>query len=307
MRLAGVLLGGSAVDYLWGGTFVVLIAFTAALVYLLRLSRALLGDEDQARYAVWLVATYPFAVFFSAVYTESLFLLGAVGAIYHFRRGEFWRAGAWGLFTGLLRPNGFFLAVPLGLLAISPWLPLWLRGDRSGATTPRRSGRTIVVALCSASMPVAAVLLHSAYLWSVTGNPLAWLQGQAAWGREYLGVIDLVMSQVNRIRETGFYAYSIDRSVLMMNACGVVFALAGIGSVARRFGTAYAVFVLVNVVPPLLMGGFTSMGRFTSVLFPAHLWLASITPTAYRPVWLVVGMAGQTLIAALFYTWRPIY
>jgi hypothetical protein len=33
----------------------------------------------------------------------------------------------------------------------------------------------------------------------------------------------------------------------------------------------------------------------------------AITPPAYRPVWLVVRMAGQTLIASLFYTWRPIY
>ena len=36
--------------------------------------------------AVTLLAAYPFAVFFSAAYTEGLFLLTLVGAVYHFRR-----------------------------------------------------------------------------------------------------------------------------------------------------------------------------------------------------------------------------
>ena len=62
---------------------------------------------------MFLVATYPFALFYGAIYTESLYLLGAVGAFYHFRRRELWAAGAWGLLVGFTRPNGCFLSLPV--------------------------------------------------------------------------------------------------------------------------------------------------------------------------------------------------
>ncbi len=51
---------------LWTGVAISLVAFFWALVYLLRLAREHLGDEDRAVTAVVLLASYPFALFFSA-------------------------------------------------------------------------------------------------------------------------------------------------------------------------------------------------------------------------------------------------
>ena len=76
-----------------------------------------------------MIAAFPFALFYGAVYTESLFLLGATGAFYHFRRREFTKAGAWGLLVGLTRPNGCFLSFSLALIAIAPWLPHYHLGQ----------------------------------------------------------------------------------------------------------------------------------------------------------------------------------
>jgi Gpi18-like mannosyltransferase len=134
-----------------GGTLVVLLAFCGALIYLYRLARGMLGDDARAADAVWLLAVYPFAVFYSAVYTESLFLLGALGAFYHFQRGEYARAGAWGVLVGLTRPNGCFLAVPLGILAVAPWLPRWLAGrgsDEPAGPRPRSRRRRCRPSAC---------------------------------------------------------------------------------------------------------------------------------------------------------------
>src|SRR5439155_13599742 len=122
VRVVALLFGGSKAAFILGGTVVSLGAFLAALTYVYLLAREEL-DDDQARAALWLLAAYPFACFFGAIYTESLFLLGAAGAFYHFRRGEWWRSGAWGVLVGLTRPNGFLLGVPLAILAFSPWLP----------------------------------------------------------------------------------------------------------------------------------------------------------------------------------------
>jgi hypothetical protein len=67
------------------------------------------------------------------------------------------------------------------------------------------------------------------------------------------------------------------------------------------------VFILVNILPPLAAGGLLSAGRFSSVLFPAFIWLALAVPVRHRPMWLAGFMALQAFNAALFYTWRPMY
>ena len=45
------------------------------------------GSASVARRAVWLLALFPASLFFSAVYTEALFLLLSVGSFYAARRG----------------------------------------------------------------------------------------------------------------------------------------------------------------------------------------------------------------------------
>src|SRR5262245_10152644 len=89
---------------LHAGLLLSIVAFAVAAAYVYRLARETLEDEH-ALAAVWLLAAYPFAVYYSAPYTESLYLLAAVGAIYHFGRDEWAHAAAWGAVAGLTRPN----------------------------------------------------------------------------------------------------------------------------------------------------------------------------------------------------------
>ena len=140
VRGLGRLLGGSLPSDILAGTLLSFAAFLGALVYLYRLARATLDDE-QARYAQWLLAAYPFAFFFGAIYTESLFLLSATGAFYHFTKGQFGRAAAWGLIVGLTLHVGCFVSIPLALLAIAPWLPE-AHGRPFTGRPPQRTPRT---------------------------------------------------------------------------------------------------------------------------------------------------------------------
>ena len=70
MRYLSVVLGRQP---LWTGVVISLVSFFIALTYFLRLARSLLKDEEKAVTAVMLLAAYPFAVFFSAAYTEGCF------------------------------------------------------------------------------------------------------------------------------------------------------------------------------------------------------------------------------------------
>jgi hypothetical protein len=311
MRIVGRLLGGLSPAYILGGTLVAIGAFFCALIYLYRFACDMLGDENRASYAVWLTATFPFALFYGAVYSESLYLLGAIGAFYHFRRREFWRAGAWGLLVGLTRPNGCFLSVPLAILALAAFIPGCLTGGSAAAKRPavppaaRLSGLT--PALAAAAMPGVGMLLYSAFIWGLTGNPLQWAAGHLAWGRQYEGLSVLVTDRYEYLANGGLYEYTSQLPADLLNALGALFVLVAAWPVARRIGLAYAVFIVLNILPPLAAGGFLSAGRLSSVLFPAFVWFATAVPDRHRPAWLASFMAVQAFNATLFYTWRPLY
>ncbi len=307
-RLAGRLFGGASTAFLWGGTLVVLGAFFWGLVYLFHLARECL-DEERARWVVWVAATYPFAVFFSALYTEAYYLVGAAGAFYHFRRREFVKAALWGLLVGLTRPNGCLLSIPLALIAIEPWLPAWLAGGASGRPLPgfTRTMRSLTPAILSASAAGIGMLLFSAYLWTLTGELLAWAENHAAWGRQYGGLVPLATRYYGYMAESGPYIFTKVLPFDTLNGMGAIFVIVSAYPVWRRFGLAYAVFILVNILPPLAAGGFLSTGRVSAVCFPAFFWLASIVPERQRPGWTGSFMAVQALNAALFYTWHEMF
>lgn len=303
VRGVGRLLGGTISSDILAGTLVSLAAFFISLIYLYLLARDTLDDE-QARYAQWLIGAYPFAYFFGAVYTESLFLLGAIGAIYHFTRGQFGRSAVWGLLVGLTRHVGCFVSVPLALMAIAPWLPRALAGGSPRAAADRR---WFVKAIVTAAMPGIGMLIYSAFIWRLTGDPFAWVVGHAAWGRKYNGLAALVADRYEFIARAGVLGYVSTLPYDLLNALGVIFVLAAAWPVARRLGIAYAVFILINILPPLAAGGLVSAGRVSSGLFPAFIWLAGAVPRQHRAGWIASFAALQAFVAALFYTWRPMY
>ena len=323
-RAVAMLLGHHQPAFVAAGMIVSLTAFLFALAYLYAFARDELGEE-RAPIALWLIAAYPFALFFGAIYTESLFMLAALGAFHHFRRREFVRAGWWGLALGLTRPNGALLSVPLMLLALEPWLPQALAGgraalswragcseapaSRSEARAFQLSDRLIAAApaCAAASMSAVGVLLYSAYIWRLTGHPFAWASGHAAWGRHYTSLTQLFETRAGEISHAGLYAYVARSPYDLINVLGAVFVLAAVWPVWRRFGIAFAVFILINILPPLSTGGFLSAGRLSSVLFPAFVWLAGAIPPRQRTAWIVSFAMLQALNAALFYTWRPLF
>jgi hypothetical protein len=252
-------------------------------------------DPARARTAVLLLSAYPFAVFFSAAYTESLFLLAALGAWFHFRRGDSLRASAWGLLAGLTRPNGCFLSIPLGLLAV---------GVRDAAGAQGAARRPALVRLAVAAMPGVGMLAFTAYLQHVTGIWFAWSKTHAAWGR-VLGA-GSPAAMFTGLGPEGLLAYAVDRPYDLLNALGLVAALALLRPV-WRLSPAWAVFVIVSVAVPFSAGGLLSIGRLTSTLFPIFLAWAAVLPAALAPALIALLAMLQGLVAVLFYTWRGVY
>jgi Mannosyltransferase (PIG-V) len=281
---------------LWGGVFVSIAAFAWAAVYLWRLARDTIG-ADRAPSAVALTAAYPFAVFYSVPYTESLFLLGAIAAIYHFRRGEIVKAAAWGLLVGLTRPNGCFLSVVLALLIFE---------RHRFSEIFRFPNLHLSKSLAGAAAPGMGMLIYSAYVKHLTGAWFGWARLHETWGRSYSGFAPLERVY-GWIRDEGLLHVVTNAPYDTLNSLGVIFALLMLWPVVRRLGPAYGVFILMNLLPPLLAGGLLSMGRLTSTLFPLFLALAASAPPRAVPPLITAFALGQGLVAALFFTWRPLF
>ena len=300
MRVGGRLLGGQS---LWAGQFLVLLASLWGFVYVYRLARASLGDAERATTAVALLAAYPFAVFYSAVYTESIFLLCSAGAFYHLTRREYGRTAAFALLCGFARPNGFLLAIPLALVAIWPALvDAW--ADRSAGLGGRIRGalRESSSTVVAASAAVVGVLVFSAFIYAMTGRPFAWLEAHAAWGRTFGTWVS--RGPFQELQYGGLYGYTRSQPIDAVNFLAAIGFVAAIWPVTRRFGVAYGAFVAVNLLPPLAAGGLLSIGRVTAPMFPVFIWLACVIPARQRAAWLILFAMLQGWGAALFFTWR---
>ncbi len=162
----GNILTGWTVDSV--GYLVANLAFLGALLVMYRLIILDYGDVATARRAIWALALFPTALFFSAVYTESLFLLLTVSALYLWRRDMIWLAGLVSIGAALSRSGGVFLILPF--LAL-----LW---DRH-----RRDWRGYWPGIIPAFFPALGPAIFAAILYREQGNWNAFIDVQEQWNR----------------------------------------------------------------------------------------------------------------------------
>src|SRR4051812_49256534 len=164
VRGLGTAFGGSHAGLLVAAFLVSLAAFLGALVLLYRLTELELGRR-LARPTLLLLAVFPAAVYFGAPYSESLFLMLAVGAFYAARTGRWaWAGACAGLASGT-RSAGLLLVLPLALI--------WWQ------SRPRRVGDAAWLLWAPAGIAV-----YAAWLGLVEGDALRFLDVQEAWSRE---------------------------------------------------------------------------------------------------------------------------
>jgi Gpi18-like mannosyltransferase len=154
MRLGGQSETSMAV----AGIIISNIALLAALYFLYRLTE-LDFDSRTAAAAVWLLAFYPTTAFFSAVYTESIFLLLLLLCFYSARKQRWMIAGLAGALASLSRNPGALIFVALGLEYLRQQEYSWKKLE--------------LPHLFFVSLPLVSFMGVQAYLWEVLGTPMA--------------------------------------------------------------------------------------------------------------------------------------
>jgi hypothetical protein len=270
-----------------GGFLLANAAFWLAVVLFDRLARALLSPQAATR-ALWLFCLYPFGLFFSAVYTESVFVACTLAALWYARAGRFWVAAAAAALAGLTRNIGLCVgaAVALELLRQRQWA--W---------------RTL---LTRAALPLAlapvGVVGYAVYLGITLGDPLRFLRAQQAWGHE------LALLPVGALVHDALSVGILWRDRLDAWAClWVVLVFPVLVVVAwRRYGASLGLYAAGALAAPLAAGMTAGLGRYSAVLFPAFLVLGQTvrTPWKFRAVCVLWAVLAAVFVTG-FSHWEP--
>jgi len=305
VRGVGTLFGGSHAALLVAAFLVSLAAFLAALALLHRLAELELG-RSLARPVLLLLALFPAAVYFGAPYSESLFLLLAVGAFYAARTGRWAWAGACAGLASATRSAGLLLIIPLAMI----W---W-------SSRPRRTSHAAWLLL--APVGIAA---YAAWLGLAEGDALRFLDVQEAWSRHLAvplaGAWDGLVAAWDGVRQlasgsrTPVYFHEAAGDPFRIAAINVmlfatlVFAVAACVGVFRRLPRWYGVWVACSLLLPLTFPvtpqPLMSLPRFVSVLFPVFMWLAVVCEERRVTDLVVAGSAvGLGLFTAQYASWH---
>ncbi len=280
-------------DPLATGLLITNTALLGATILLYRLVEEEWGHPVADR-AVWYLLIFPTSFFGSAIYSESLFLLGAIGALYLARKGTWESAGMLGVLTALSRLLGVLVA-PMLLLE---W---WSQRRHRGEGKPP----SLFTLLAPAAVPLGtgAYMLH---LYVKFGDPLAFAHASASWGRTARSPFLTIADLLQRPHE-GWGAAILAGRLPLDNwidllAALLFLALAIVLLSKKRWSE--GVFVLLGTLIPLSSGLLMSQRRYVWVLFPAIILLARWG----RHRWvdrlvMLLSILGLGAFTALFANW----
>lgn len=251
-RGLGAVLGGR---YLLAGMLLSNLFLLGGMSFLYRLVRSDYS-EAVAQRSVWLLALFPTSMFFSAFYTESLFLMTSVATFYFARRGRWALTGIWGFLASMTRITGLWMLLPLA------WEYLAQR---------RFSLKRIRPSILWLLLVPAGLGVYMMFLWYAFGNPFAFAETQVTgWGHGFTPV------WTSLSRDLGFLIDQAELWVIYEFAATALLAAAILAGLRKLRGS-YNIYMLIGLLVPLAGGTTKSMSRYLVVVFPLFILMAVYT------------------------------
>jgi Gpi18-like mannosyltransferase len=287
------------------GVLVSNLCFLGALIFFYRLVILEFDEPQIAMRAVFYIAAFPTAFFFTAIYTESTFLLFAVGTFY-FARRKMW---AWASFMGTLCTVSRIVGVMMfGIIGLE-----WLRaqGWTFGRIRRREAWQGLWTGLRTNGLSLLPVMLvpigmlsYMVFLQSRFHDPIAFWTTQAAWERQSIGPLGVVVQSLASLHGSNF----LTGTNVWWNVpldLGALFALLlCLIPIWRRLGESYAIYSLLSVLIPL-SSSTQSLVRYVLVVFPFFMMLAvwGRHPLIDRTLTVLFSLL-LGIFTALFVNWR---
>ena len=282
------------------GLVVSLAAFLLGLVAVHRIATRLAGTDVASR-TVWLIALFPFSFFFSAVYSDALYLCLAAWSF------NFALDGRWKWACTLAACAATTRIVGLSLY---PALLVEYHRQRDSRAPALQEESSLWAILAMAPLCIGA------YFWIRYGSPVEFIHArQTGWARG-AGLTALVTdfgeftagsmfgcgNLKDCLRDWEMTRALLGYWYLFLIPANLALVIYG----ARTLGPGLVVWVLASVAMAL-PNGLDGMGRFTSVLFPTFIAAAMLLRR--RPAFLLVFAAFVPfliLFFSQFARWRPV-
>ena len=285
MLLRGVhalLPGSTDLMYFIAGLIVSNAALLIGLYYLALLVRMEFDEQVAARTVLYLLV-FPTSFFFSAVYSESVFLAAAAAAFYYARRSNWALAGLCAAAGALTRSPGILLVVPLGVEY------LLQRGFRPRSIRPNVAWLLLIPAALAGLM----LYFHLRF-----GNFMASRDAQAAWGHGW-GQLAWPWHPFVRF---------LKHAVVMNEIINVTFAVAILSLIAVtavKLRASYAVYALLSYWFVTAWGSLDSMPRYVLPIFPAFIALGLLGRNRlFDRVYLITAAGFAAFFMVRFSLWR---
>ena len=282
------------------GLLVSHLAFLAGLLGVRRIAVKLAGAEVGSR-AVWLIALFPFSFFFSAVYSDALYLCLAAWSFSLALDGR-WQ---WACVLAALAASTRIV----GLSLFPALLIEYHRQHRVGGIKIQEEARLWAIL-------AMAPLCIGAYFWIRYGNPFEFIHArQVGWARG-AGFTALI-GDFQEFTSGSMFAcgnwkdclreWEMTRALLGYWYLALIPANVALVLYARReLGAGLVVWVLLSVAMTL-PNGLDGSGRYTAVLFPTFIAAAMLLKR--RPAFILVCavfVPFLILFFSQFARWRPV-
>jgi hypothetical protein len=217
-------------------------------------------DERLATRSLVLMLCFPYAFIFSAAYTESLFLLGVVGAFYFSRSNRWLIASLFAAIAGATRLVGFLALIPIFFTYMERrhWKVSQIRPD--------------ILLLSAGLLGTGGYML---FLYLEFNEPLMFMRTQwvPGWGdRPSLSAAIDLLHRVSRLKSVLRGQY--DSIYLMNGVLGVLSLGLCIGGI-RKLGLGTTLWAAGSMIISLRL--WTAAGRYSVVVWPVFVVIALMT------------------------------
>lgn len=264
--------GAAIGNHLVAGLLISNVAFFFGLLYLYKLLEHEF-DRSVARRAIFYVSIFPTALYFSAVYTESLFFMLTVASFYYMRERRWWMAGIIGFLAAMTRVEGVLLVVPFAIeWATAHWTMLKELYYAKASELRRAIVDLLPVALIPAGLGV-----YMGTLWVLNGDPLYFSHVQSNWNRHLAAPWTSVWNSIHKISVASATPTVAGQQTVANQTLELVFTALMIAVLVagwKKLKPSYIAYMALSILVPMSTSSLMSMPRFALVLFPMFAILA---------------------------------
>lgn len=244
-----------------------------ALMLLYRLTLDETGDVRIARRTILYLLLYPAALFLFAPYTESLFLLLSLEAVWLAREKRWFWASVLGMIASATRVQGFFVMSLVGMV----WLNQhgYFLKQIHKAETWRNLQKGIVEdwrSLVWISFIPSGLIAFIIFQGVVFGNPFAFIESHSTIASNTASnPISVIWHEI----QWTLRGENPDPWIVPLGISALLFALVSLPAMVKRLPEPYFVYVVLMLALPMWTGPVYGITRYVVVLFPVFMIWAS--------------------------------